>query len=412
VAALLLSGIRPRISSLKGSERGSVIVIFAFSLTVLLGFSALAVDLGYARQRSAQAQNSADFAALAGAGVLKTGTAVQAKAEALGYVEKNGFAGANARVDVPPVSGLRDGVDGCIQVKTTEESPAVFSSLFGLDAFDVAARATACATPPLGGQYAVFAGSTTCTDTLSLSGSNRTVNGGVHSNRDINVTSNGTVINGATTYLAGSAPSGNITYNPSVGNPRRLDESLPYPEIFEIEQYAPGGSKALLALSQLRYHYAGSANIDSTWLTLNLAIDPFTKTIAPGLYYTSGDIDLSGAGYNSSGATFVTSGGNIHFNGNNYTFTNWDPDGLLLFSNKNSLSCKASDTVVKLNGNTHSWTGIMYAPRGQIDFAGTNVGASLHGRLVGNQVKLSGSSQTITRNDAFPGKPGGFELVE
>lgn len=408
----MLHRIRPRITSNRSTERGSVIVIFAFSLTVLLGFSALAVDLGYARQRSAQAQNSADFAALAGAGVLKTGTSAEAKVEALGYVEKNGFIGADAQVNVPPTSGLRNGVAGCVQVRTTEESPAVFGSLFGLDAFNVAARATACSTPPLGGQYAVFAGSTTCTDTLSLSGSNRTVNGGVHSNRDINVTSNGTVINGATTYMTGAAPSGNITYNPSVGNPRRLDESLPYPEIFEIEQYAPGGSKALLAISQLRYHYAGSADINLNWLTLNLAYNPLTKTIAPGLYYTSGDIDLSGQGYNASGATFVTSAGDIHFNGNNYTFTNWDPDGLLLMSNKTYSSCTAGNAVIKLNGNTHSWTGIMFAPRGQIDFAGTNVGASLNGRLVGNQVKLSGSTQTITRNDAFPGKPGGFELVE
>jgi hypothetical protein len=408
----VLHRIRSRITSLQQSERGSVIVIFAFSLTILLGFTALAVDLGYTQQRNAQAQNSADFAALAGAGLLVSGTAAQAKAEALGYVEKNGFAGADAQVSVPPVSGLRSGVNGCVQVKTTEESPAVFSSLFGVDAFDIAARATACSTPPLGGRYAVFAGSTTCTDTLSLSGSNRTVNGGVHSNRDINVTSNGTVINGATTYMTGAAPSGNITYNPSVDNPRRLEEPLPYPETFEIEQYAPGGSKALLALSQLRYHYAGSANIDDTWLTLNLAINPLTKTIAPGLYYTSGDIDLSGAGYNASNATFVTSHGDIHFNGNNYTFSNWDPDGLLLFSNKNNLSCTSGKAVIKLNGNTHSWTGIMYAPYGDVDFAGTNVGASLHGRLVAHQVKLSGSTQTITRNDAFPGKPGGFELVE
>ncbi|MEX0791377.1 MAG: hypothetical protein WD178_11445, partial [Actinomycetota bacterium] len=106
------------------------------------------------------------------------------------------------------------------------------------------------------------------------------------------------------------------------------------------------------------------------------------------------------------------SNGEIHFNGNNFTFTPWDPDGLLLFSNKNQTSCSSGQAVIKLNGNTHSWTGIMYAPRGPLDFAGTNIGASLNGRLVAQTVSLSGSSQTITRSTTYAGRSGGFELVE
>lgn len=346
--------------------------------------------------------------------MLITGTSAEAKVEALGYVEKNGFIGADAQVNVPPTSGLRNGVAGCVQVRTTEESPAVFGSLFGMDAFDVAARATACASPSLGGQYAVFAGSTTCADAIAFSGANRTINGGVHSNNDMKITGAGTTINGDATYLAGSAPSGNIniTYNPSTDNPRKLDEPLPYPEVFKIEDYAPGGSKALLAASQLKYRYAGSLDINVPWLTLNLAYNPLTKTIAPGLYYTSGDIDLNGHGYNAAGATFVTSQGDINLNGNNFTFSPWDPDGLLLYSNKTETSCSSGQAVIKLNGNTHSWVGIMFAPQGPIDFSGTNIVASLSGRLVADTVKLSGSSQTITRNLTYPGRTGGFELIE
>ena len=226
------------------------------------------------------------------------------------------------------------------------------------------------------------------------------------------IQSAGTVVNGDATYLAGDAPVGNVTYNPSQNNPRQLESSLVYPEVFKIEDYAPGGAKAALAQSQFRYRYAGSADINDLWLTLNLAINPLTRTIAPGLYYTSGDIDLSGHGYNAAGATFVTSHGDIHFNGNNFTFTAWDPDGLLLFSNKPEPSCSAGQAVIKLNGNTHSWTGIMFAPRGPLDFAGTNIGASLSGRLVAQTIKLSGSSQTISRNTAYAGRSGGFELVE
>jgi len=394
-------------------EKGAVLVIVAFSMTVLLGFSAFAVDLGYARQRRAQAQNSADFAALAGAGVLVNGTTSQATTAARDYVGKNGFSGADAQVNIPPVSGARSGVAGCVQVRPTEQLSTIFGRVFNVDALTVGATATACASPGLGGQYAVFAGSTTCSNALEFSGSNRTINGGVHSNNDVKITSSGTVINGDTTYLGGSAPVGNVEYNPSIDNPRKLSEPLVYPESFEIEDYAPGGAKATLAQSQFRYYNAGSADIDLAWFLLRpLLYNPLTKRITPGLYYTTGSYHLNESGLNTTGATFVTSNGDIQINGNNISFAPWDTEGLLLFSNKNQTSCSSGQAVIKLNGNNHLWTGIMYAPRGPLDFSGTNVTASLNGRLVAQTVKLSGSSQTITKNESYPGKSGGFELVE
>jgi hypothetical protein len=393
-------------------EQGAVLIVFALFMTTLLGFAALSIDLGYARQRKAQAQNSADFAALAGAGVLKTGTNAQAVTAARDYVTRNGFVGEDAEVHVPPVSGSRAGVPGCIQVVSSEEFPTMLGRVLEIPSVTLRAQAVACASPGLGGPYAVFAGSTTCPDALSFSGANRTINGGIHSNNDMKVVSSGTVINGDVTYLEGEAPTGNITVNPSTDNPRKVDSPLPYPEVFQAEDYAPGGKKALLAMSELKYHYAGAAEINELWLTLNLAFNPLTRTIAPGLYYTTGDIHLNGNGYNSTGATFVSRNGNVHLNGNNFTFSPWDPDGLVIASFKDESSCSAGQAVVKLNGNNHSWTGVMFAPQGPLDFAGTNIVASLNGRLVAQTVKLSGSSQTITKSLDFAGVEGGFELVE
>lgn len=393
-------------------ERGSALVIVAFSLSLLLAFSAFAIDMGYARQRKVQAQNSADFAALAGAGVLRSGTAAAAETEARQYVSRNGFSGTDANVSIPPATGRRAGAAGCVQVRPTESFSTMFGKIFGSDSITVAARATACASPGLGGPYAVFAGSTTCSPAVSFSGSSRTINGGVHSNNDIRIVSNGTVVNGDVTYLAGDAPAGNITFNPAEDNPRRLSAPLAYPEVFDLSQYAPGGSKAALAQSQLRYRNAGSAEINELWLTLNLAYNPLTKTIAPGLYYTTGNIQLNGNGYNGQGVTFVSASGGIHINGNNISFTPWDPDGLLIGAYKEQSSCAAGQAVIKLDGNTHSWTGVMFAPNGPIDFSGTNIVSSLNGRLVGRVVHLSGSNQTITRSLGYEGRSDGFELVE
>jgi hypothetical protein len=392
-------------------ERGAVAIIVSLCLVLILGFLALAIDLGNGRQRKAQAQSSADFAALAGASVLKDSTAADATTEARSYVGKNDFSGAGATVNVPPASGLRTGDVQCVEVIPSEELPTTFGRIFGITSMTVAARAVACASPPLGGPYAVFAGSTTCADAVAFSGANRTVNGGVHSNNDMRVRSHGTVLNGEVTFLNGDPPAGNITVTPSVNNPRRISTNLPYPEVFDIADYAPLGEKGLLATGLLKYHYF-PVEINETFLAGRGLLNPLTRTMAPGLYYTPGDVHLNISGYSGSGVTIVSANGDIHLNGNNLTFTPWDPDGLLLFSNKDQDSCSAGQAVIKLDGNTHSWTGVMYAPQGPIDFSGTNVGASLHGRLVGQTVSLSGSQQTITRNDSFPGQPGGFELAE
>lgn len=401
-----------RVNRMMADEKGAVVILVALSMVLIMGFAAMAVDLGIARQRSAQARNSADFAALAGAGVLKTGTAAEAEAAAREYVAKNDFSGSGAQVNIPPTSGSRAGDATCVQVTTTETLPTVFGGVFNVTTLDVASRATACASPGLGGDYAVFAGSTTCPDAISFSASNRTINGGVHSNNDMKILSNGTVLNGSVTYLNGDAPAGNITFNPATNNPRVLEGPLEYPEIFAIEDYAPGGAKALLAQSQLKYYNLGVLEINPTNLTALLAYNPLTKTIAPGLYYTTGGMHLPGNGYNAAGATFVAADGDIQLNGNNFNFSPWDPDGLLLFANKEQTSCNSGNAVIKLNGNNHNWTGVMFAPRGPLDFSGTNVVASLNGRLVAQTIKLSGSSQTITKNLTYSGKPGGFELAE
>jgi len=53
-----------------GNKHGTVFVLVAFLLTVLIGVAALAVDIGYVAITRNQVQNAADAAALAGAGKL------------------------------------------------------------------------------------------------------------------------------------------------------------------------------------------------------------------------------------------------------------------------------------------------------------------------------------------------------
>ncbi len=66
--------------SLASDRRGAIAVLVAVGMTVLLGMSAFAIDLGAAYSQKARLQNVADSAALAGAIVwVKTGSAAQVK---------------------------------------------------------------------------------------------------------------------------------------------------------------------------------------------------------------------------------------------------------------------------------------------------------------------------------------------
>jgi len=70
------AGARERVAivSRNADERGAVAVMLAVMLTVMLGITALVVDLGNARQQRRAAQNSADAAALAAGETVEAGS--------------------------------------------------------------------------------------------------------------------------------------------------------------------------------------------------------------------------------------------------------------------------------------------------------------------------------------------------
>jgi putative Flp pilus-assembly TadE/G-like protein/von Willebrand factor type A domain-containing protein len=129
-------------------EEGQAIVIAVFFMVVLLGFCALALDVGHAYLTTRHLQASVDAAALAGAQVLPD--VVQANARATEY----GPAGLNVPGDAQNVvatftTKCLASAPGCspanaIVVKATADVPTVFGGLFGVPSFAVHATATAC----------------------------------------------------------------------------------------------------------------------------------------------------------------------------------------------------------------------------------------------------------------------------
>ncbi len=128
------------------NEDGQVVVLFALLLVVLLGFAALAIDVGMVALTKSRMQNAADAAALAGAQKLHISSS-EAINTAIAYAGKNGM---KATVNKEPFDG--DTVDAetpyesqsnVIRVECTRNVSYTFARVLGFRNIDVSAHAIA-----------------------------------------------------------------------------------------------------------------------------------------------------------------------------------------------------------------------------------------------------------------------------
>ncbi len=105
-------------------------------LVVLLGASALVLDVGYWWVTKRQAQAAADAAALAAAADLPNADA--AVSDSSGYRVRNAWPGS-LQLSVSSVETTSDTVTAATQI----DVPGMFSRVFGIDTVDVGARAIA-----------------------------------------------------------------------------------------------------------------------------------------------------------------------------------------------------------------------------------------------------------------------------
>lgn len=129
-----------KIKSYYPRERGSVVVIVALSLTVLLGFCAIVTDVGLLYAKKAHLQNSVDAAALAGVQDLPNNPNA-ARAIATEYATRNGVSGVNVTF------GANNAI---IIVQVTQQVPAYFARIWGITHEQISVSARAMMVPPTG----------------------------------------------------------------------------------------------------------------------------------------------------------------------------------------------------------------------------------------------------------------------
>jgi hypothetical protein len=118
--------------------RGQAAVLTILFLTVLLGASAMSLDVGSWYHAKRQLQATADAAALAGAQDLPESPA-DAQALAIQYAAKNNGVLAASGVSFSSDTSAND----TINVKLSAPSPGFFSKLFGITSVTVGAKASA-----------------------------------------------------------------------------------------------------------------------------------------------------------------------------------------------------------------------------------------------------------------------------
>ncbi|HEX5234262.1 MAG TPA: pilus assembly protein TadG-related protein [Silvibacterium sp.] len=129
-------------------ESGQALILTATSLLVLMGFLALATDVGILFHDRRELQTAADGAAVAAAMEYRNGGSdAQATASAVAAATSNGFTdsanGVTVTIHTPPVTGFHQST-GNVEVDISQAAvPTVFMGLFGSNTVDISARAVA-----------------------------------------------------------------------------------------------------------------------------------------------------------------------------------------------------------------------------------------------------------------------------
>ena len=130
-------------------ESGTVTILVALSLVVLMGFVGLAIDVGGHYNHTRLEQTSADAGALQGAyEILRGNTSLITTAARNGTSENghtDGSYAVNVAVHHPPVTGYYVGDGAAVEVVVSQPSTVTFMTMFGFGAPTIPERAVAWA---------------------------------------------------------------------------------------------------------------------------------------------------------------------------------------------------------------------------------------------------------------------------
>lgn len=393
------------------TRKGTVAVIVAVCLTVLIGFAAIAVDGGLVQHNRRSAQAAADAAALAAAcdlylnyptyaGVDSNGTAAT---KALAIAAANGFNndGVTNRVtvNIPPTSGMHSGMAGHAEVLIDVIQQRAFSRVWGTSNISISARAVAV------GKWTPFRNGILVLDPTSPAALNNNGNGQMMVlNSDIIVNSNapdaavatgGGTLTAPNFYIAGNpgtSTSGSGTFNGNIYNSQQpTPDPLAYldppdPSTLTLQSNNPTNLAGNRDVHLYPGVYRGGIHVSGQ---VNVIMNP-------GIYYMeNGGFSFTGQGSLNANGVMVYTDPNSNsdvVNVNGLGQMNWTPmnsgpyKGIALFQKR------TSDNTVYLTGNgTSQISGTFYAKKGMLTVAGNGAQDVLGSQYISYKVNLGGN---------------------
>lgn len=334
-------------------ERGSASIILAISISVLMAFSAIVIDVGRVALEKQSLQNALDAASLAGAQELP-GNTVKAEQMAVTYFEQNGYAkesiqnvefiNFNKKIRISAIQTVgytfakifENGGNATVSVSASAQKSSVFDSF----------------------SYTLFSGSDM--DLLQFKGQN-IIYGNVHSNNSIK---NAAEVTGVVTAVN--------TIDSKVHATGGIIEGSAYvtmPDINEVKNLATFIDQSTLINNYGATYTANKNEYAMSDEQLNALLIMYPTVLI------NGNLVINGSGVNSTGS--IITAGDIVFNGSNVTMT----------SSASVCFCSLNGDIT-FNGGNGNVNGILYAPMGTITLNGS--GGIFYGSIVGDLVTCDG----------------------
>lgn len=408
----------------RASRQGSVVVLAAFLMTILVGMAAFAIDCGMIGLVREQLQIAADAGAMAGANALVSGGSTSAQTTAKSFAESNVVGGTNVSIvtsqDIQlgtwdktaltftPLSGAAQSGANAVKVTCTVSQARgnslnlFFGPVLGRNWADVSMSAIATSSSvncgPFVGINSVTISGGSYTDSYdsgagSYASQSAGSSGHVCSNGKITLSGGGTAVNGD----AHPGPSSTVATSGGsyvTGSKTPLTSALNEPAV------NTGSASSVNNNNNIPTSAQGKTCLDTS-RNLNLSGGD-SVTLPPGTYYFNKLTLSGGSTITITGKTIIYCTGDVSVSGGSILNTTTLPVNCQLYG---------MGTKVDLSGSSQ-WYGVVYAPGCDITRSGGS--SDFFGMAVGKTLTLSGGGgcHYDTSLGALAGASNGAQLVQ
>jgi Flp pilus assembly protein TadG len=414
-------------------EHGQVLALVTMSMVILLGFLALAVDVGTLWSERRQMQTATDAAAVAAAVALREGddvtTAGRSAASHNSFT--NGSSSVSVTINNPPASGPYAGNASYVEAIVEQPQPTYFLRALGYTTVDVSTRAVS---GEINGPACMYALDPTDSKTFSESGGTSSIvaNCGL---LVLSTDTDGLDVSGGGTLSASSIGVVATAYNNSSStiSPTPVTKIAPFGDPLAGVAAPSVGACNALTTSGHGYSSTGGDTISQGTYCGGITVSGGkTLNLNPGTYVLmGGGLTVSGSSSNlvGTGVTFYNTVWTSSYpaslkvgNSNQYkpivfsggsatdlTAPSSGPlQGILFFQDRNLPS---GDTGPSGPQNTISGgsgaiiTGAMYFPTTPLYFSGGSSVVPLNAILVGDIINISGGTNLSSNYSSIGGSP-------